>query len=41
MKNIDISLILSDGKAYEGKAVNVAGLVRTARDSKNMARNDD
>lgn len=37
MKNIDISLILSDGKAYEGKAVNVAGWVRTARDSKNMA----
>ncbi len=28
MKNIDISLILSDGKAYEGKAVNVAGWVR-------------
>ena len=37
MKNIDISLILSDGKAYEGNAVNVAGWVRTARDSKNMA----
>ncbi len=37
MKNIDISLILSDGKAYEGKSVNVAGWVRTARDSKNMA----
>ena len=37
MKNIDISLILSDGKAYEGKAVNVAGWVRTPRDSKNMA----
>ena len=37
MKNIDISLILSDGKAYEGKAVNVAGWVGTARDSKNMA----
>ncbi len=37
MKNIDISLMLSDGKAYEGKAVNVAGWVRTARDSKNMA----
>ena len=37
MKNIDISLILSDGKAYEGKAVNVAGWGRTARASKNMA----
>lgn len=37
MKNIDISQILSDGKSYEGKAVTVAGWVRTARDSKNMA----
>lgn len=37
MKNIDISCIFLDGQSYEGKAVNVAGWVRTARDSKNMA----
>ncbi|MDE7373386.1 MAG: asparagine--tRNA ligase, partial [Clostridia bacterium] len=37
MKNIDISCIITDGKNYEGKTVNVAGWVRTARDSKNMA----
>ncbi|MCM1306415.1 MAG: asparagine--tRNA ligase [Bacteroides sp.] len=37
MKNIDISCIITDGKSYEGKQVNVAGWVRTARDSKNMA----
>ena len=37
MKNIDISRILSDGKNLEGKSVTVAGWVRTARDSKNMA----
>lgn len=37
MKNIDISCILSDGRTYEGEKVNVAGWVRTARDSKNMA----
>lgn len=37
MKNIDISAILLDGKAYEGKSVNVAGWVRTSRDSKTMA----
>ena len=37
MKNIDISCIINDGKNYEGKTVNVAGWVRTARDSKNMA----
>lgn len=37
MQNIDISRILADGKTYEGKQVNVAGWVRTARDSKTMA----
>lgn len=37
MNNIDISCIIGDGKNYEGKSVNVAGWVRTARDSKNMA----
>ncbi len=37
MKNIDILAILTDGKTFEGKSVNVAGWVRTARDSKTMA----
>jgi len=37
MKNIDILEILTNGKAYEGKNVNVAGWIRTARDSKTMA----
>lgn len=37
MKNIDILAILTEGETYEGKSVNVAGWVRTARDSKNMA----
>lgn len=37
MQNIDISRILADGKTYEGKQVNVAGWVRSARDSKTMA----
>ena len=37
MQNIDITRILTDGKEYEGKQVNVAGWVRSARDSKTMA----
>ena len=37
MKNIDISCILESGASYEGEKVNVAGWVRTSRDSKNMA----
>ncbi len=37
MQNIDISTILSNGKDYVGKVVQVAGWVRTARDSKTMA----
>lgn len=37
MQNIDISKILSNGKAYENTVVTVAGWVRTARDSKTMA----
>ncbi|MDE5601805.1 MAG: asparagine--tRNA ligase [Clostridia bacterium] len=37
MKNLDISQILKDGQAYEGKSVTVAGWVRTARNSKSMA----
>ncbi len=37
MQNIDISRILANGKTYEGKQVNVAGWVRSARDSKTMA----
>lgn len=37
MKNIDISEVLSNGKALEGKSVTVAGWVRNARDSKTMA----
>ena len=37
MKNLDISEIIVNGAAYEGKRVNVAGWVRTARDSKTMA----
>ncbi len=37
MQNIDISRILANGKQYEGQTVNVAGWVRTARDSKTMA----
>ena len=37
MTYTDISAILSDGKSYVGKTVDVAGWVRSARDSKNMA----
>ncbi len=37
MQNIDIIKILKNGKAYEGKLVDVAGWVRSARDSKTMA----
>jgi len=37
MDNIDIKKILTCGKDYEGKEVAIAGWVRTARDSKNMA----
>ena len=37
MQNIDISEILKNGAAYQGKHVTVAGWVRTARDSKTMA----
>lgn len=37
MENIDISKILSNGAEYLGKSVTVAGWVRSARDSKNMA----
>ncbi len=36
MKNIDIAKLLGD-RSYLGKKVEVAGWVRTARDSKNMA----
>lgn len=37
MNNIDILEILTNGKTYESKKVNVAGWIRTARDSKTMA----
>ncbi len=37
MQNIDISEILKNGAAYQGKRVTVAGWVRSARDSKTMA----
>lgn len=37
MQNIDISTILSNTSDYIGKQVEVAGWVRTARDSKTMA----
>lgn len=37
MNNIDICKILSCGKDFEGNSVEVAGWVRTARDSKTMA----
>ena len=37
MNNIDINKILCEGEKYLGKDVTVAGWVRTARDSKNMA----
>ena len=37
MQNIDISEILKNGAAYQGKHVTVTGWVRTARDSKTMA----
>ena len=37
MENIEISKILTQGEQFEGKSILVAGWVRTARDSKNMA----
>ncbi|MCQ2409249.1 MAG: asparagine--tRNA ligase [Clostridia bacterium] len=37
MNNTDILEILTNGKSYESKKVNVAGWIRTARDSKTMA----
>ncbi|MEG2541389.1 MAG: asparagine--tRNA ligase, partial [Clostridia bacterium] len=37
MENIDIVEILTNGSAYAGKTVTVAGWARTARDSKTMA----
>ena len=37
MNNIDISKIISDGKSFLGKKVEIAGWIRSVRDSKNMA----
>ncbi len=37
MENIDVIEILTNGAAYEGKRVSVAGWARSARDSKTMA----
>ncbi len=37
MENIDVIEILTNGAAYEGKRVTVAGWARSARDSKTMA----
>ncbi len=37
MQFIDVAEILKNGEAFKGKTVTVAGWVRTARDSKNMA----
>ena len=36
MNNIDIALIQKEGKKYLGKKIEVAGWLRTVRDSKNM-----